>query len=283
MNLLEDKNNLLWDIKNVVYCYTNKINNKKYIGQTTQTLKERHRKHMHPSNKHDYTVHFHRAIRKYGIENFKLEIIHFGKSLYELNYFEKFYIKYYNTLSKDNCGYNIATGGSNGNPYAGKTEEEMMEIRQKQSDSHIGKNKGKNNHNYGKHLSEETRQKISEAKKDKEPWNKGMKMDEEYKQKIKNSFNDDIKKYLSESKKGEKNPRLGCLIERWDKQGNLIDIKYQFEYVEMGFIKNSISSCCRWYECGEDLDKWHKIRKGNPCKSTGLNGEKFIFKYHKEV
>ena len=78
------------------------------------------------------------------------------------------------------------------------------------------------------------------------------------------SFSDKHKQNLSKSRKGKNKGRnnynLGLLIERWDKNGNLIDIKYQFEYVEMGFDQSSISKCCK----GK-----YKSHKG------------FIFKYHK--
>ena len=96
MNLLDDFKNPLWKQKNVVYKYTNIINNKVYIGQTKQELKKRHNGHITDSQnekREGYTTHFHNAIRKYGIENFELEIIHFGETLEELNYFEIFYIK----------------------------------------------------------------------------------------------------------------------------------------------------------------------------------------------
>ena len=61
--------------------------------------------------------------------------------------------------------------------------------------------------------------------------------------------------------KGINHPNLGSLIERWDKQGNLLDMKYQFEYVKMGFLSSSITNCCK----GK-----YKTHKG------------FIFKYHKD-
>lgn len=76
----------------------------------------------------------------------------------------------------------------------------------------------------------------------------------------KNSNNPLTKENYSKAKKGNKNA-LGQLIERWSKDGVLIDIKYQFEYVQMGFNQGHISSCCK-----------------GKIKSTGG----YIFKYHKK-
>lgn len=56
----------------LIYKYTNKINGKIYIGQTKQQLEIRHYKHLTQLNDNTY---FHRAIKKYGINNFILEII----------------------------------------------------------------------------------------------------------------------------------------------------------------------------------------------------------------
>ena len=46
MNLLENMDHELWESKNVIYCYTNKINGKRYVGQTTQKLRKRHGQHL---------------------------------------------------------------------------------------------------------------------------------------------------------------------------------------------------------------------------------------------
>lgn len=39
MNLLEDKENKLWKYTKIIYLYTNKINNKKYVGQVNSNTK----------------------------------------------------------------------------------------------------------------------------------------------------------------------------------------------------------------------------------------------------
>ena len=61
----------------IIYSYTNLINQKKYIGQT---ITPEQRKKAHKSgafNEADstYDSPFHRAIRKYGLENFNYEIL----------------------------------------------------------------------------------------------------------------------------------------------------------------------------------------------------------------
>lgn len=92
----------------LIYKATNKINNKSYIGLTTRTLKERKLEHLRHA--HNENTYFHRAINKYGKENFLWEIIDdTSKSLKELKEKETYYIQYFNTLAPN--GYNISTGG----------------------------------------------------------------------------------------------------------------------------------------------------------------------------
>lgn len=227
MNLLDNLDNKLWKSKNVIYCYTNNINNKKYIGQTIQSLRERHRKHMSPCGKYDKDVPFHRAIRKYGINNFTLEIIHFAKSLDELNYFESLYIKYYNTTVKNNLGYNVKDGGSNGGYWKNKTEEEINDIKRKMSENHADFS-GENNYNYGKrgelsHLygiprTEETRKKISNSKK-------GTKRSEESRRKQSENHADfsgeNNPNYNNHKLKGGNHPKCKKVYQ-YDLDGNLI-------------------------------------------------------------
>ena len=130
--------------KNCIYMYINKINNKKYVGQT-KCFERRHKDHIIQSYNCDiecyaYNVPFHRAIRKYGIENFEIKILaHNIPTQEKLNEYEIFFIKRYKTLTTQN-GYNCSSGGLNGNNFAGKTEEEMDEIKQKLRDKKLGNN-----------------------------------------------------------------------------------------------------------------------------------------------
>lgn len=88
-----------------IYLITNKINNMQYIGQSID-IEERFYRH---SLAHD-NCYFHNAVKKYGWNNFKTEILE--KCLPDkkiLNELEKKYIKQYNTLMPN--GYNMTIGG----------------------------------------------------------------------------------------------------------------------------------------------------------------------------
>lgn len=96
-----------------VYVYTNKINGKKYVGQTCRSLKERAGKDG--KLYHQCKV-FGAAILKYGWENFEPEIVADHLTREEANGFEKALIKALNTQN-NKYGYNISAGG-NDNTYA---------------------------------------------------------------------------------------------------------------------------------------------------------------------
>ena len=63
---------------NYIYCYTNKQNGKKYVGQTNN-IKRRYRQHKEDSftnyNDARYNQAIHCAITKYGLDNFEFEIL----------------------------------------------------------------------------------------------------------------------------------------------------------------------------------------------------------------
>ena len=99
-----------------IYCMTNKINGKKYIGQTNNFRRRmtQHKNDSQNPNAREYSTAIGAAIRKYGWENFENKIIFEAnddeKDL--INEEEIYYIEYYNTFHGD--GYNSAPGGQYG-------------------------------------------------------------------------------------------------------------------------------------------------------------------------
>ena len=98
-----------------IYCYTNKINGHKYIGQTNnieRRIKE-HKSSAFNPNRHDYNLLFHKKLREYGIENFTIEIIEIIEEDNQdyINEREIFWIKELNSYVKYG-GYNLTLGGS---------------------------------------------------------------------------------------------------------------------------------------------------------------------------
>lgn len=55
-----------------IYCYTNKINGKQYVGQS---INIEQRRHQHERDFKNEKSAFHDAILKYGIENFIFSIL----------------------------------------------------------------------------------------------------------------------------------------------------------------------------------------------------------------
>lgn len=91
-----------------IYKITNTINNKVYIGQTIRDLSVRWGDYKHLSKKKSNRAINH-AMRKHGIENFKIEEIDGANNQTELNYKEWLWIHKFNSLSPN--GYNIRQGG----------------------------------------------------------------------------------------------------------------------------------------------------------------------------
>lgn len=87
-----------------LYCHTNKINGKKYIGISLQ--KPSHR--WQNGRGYKDCPKFNKAIQKYGWDNFEHEILLEHLTQQEASQYEKEYISKYNTI--DN-GYNILQGG----------------------------------------------------------------------------------------------------------------------------------------------------------------------------
>lgn len=137
-----------------IYKIKNKIDNKIYIGQTTQDLEDRWKQHLKNGSNCRYLK---SAFKKYGVDNFEFQLvcITFDNCLDDM---EIKYIEHYNCLVPN--GYNLRLGGN-----SGKHNEET-----KRKIGDALKNRYKNgmiHPHLGKNPSETTRKKLSEANKGK--------------------------------------------------------------------------------------------------------------------
>lgn len=113
----------------LIYKYTNKINGKVYIGQTTEKLERRHYRHC--VQHIDDGTYFHKALKKYGIDNFELEIIENSIPLSELDNREIYWIKQFDSYYTSGKGYNLTKGGKWGTSsqlICGSAEEEIKNL-----------------------------------------------------------------------------------------------------------------------------------------------------------
>lgn len=91
-----------------IYCITNLINNKKYIGKTLDSITDRFKEHCQDATRRcEENRPLYRAINKYGKENFKVELVDSCEEG-ELSGKEIYYISVYDTY---NHGYNATKGG----------------------------------------------------------------------------------------------------------------------------------------------------------------------------
>lgn len=115
-----------------IYKITNNINGKIYVGQTTKTLKERFQKHCWGTtskDKYHLNMAIKMAIRKYGKENFTIELLE-ETEIDNLDKREIYWISYFDSYNK---GYNCTLGGQNGatNPTKLSNDEELEVIKLK--------------------------------------------------------------------------------------------------------------------------------------------------------
>lgn len=214
-----------------IYRITNLINGKTYIGQ-----------HKYKVLNDSYMGSGKRLIKaqkKYGIENFKKDILVFNISKKEhIDLLEKtFIVSEREKVGVEDC-YNLADGGEggfDGGPHYEEWKRKISEAEKGKKLSEETKRRISNSlkwhsvseetrkklseSNKGKKLSEETRKKMSESKKGKPTWNKGKPAWNKGKH-----CSEELKKKMSEAHKGQipwnKDKRLASqtdmLAEDWD-------------------------------------------------------------------
>lgn len=204
-----------------IYKITNLINNKIYIGQ-----------HVTTNVNDDYMGsgdHIKNAIKKYGIENFKKEIIAECSSFDEMNDLEKELVNQ-DFVNNPNT-YNHAIGGSYGwkNCLKYKSEEEIYEIRKNAGDTIINLMKDPE---YRKLHAEKISNGLKEAGFDPRTF-------------LGKTHSNETKRKMSEThkrndhQKGEKNSQFGkCWICNLDLQENKSIKKEELNtWLEKGWIK----------------------------------------------
>lgn len=131
-----------------LYIHTNKTNGKRYVGITKQDPEYRWGNN---GSNYKESPHFHSAILKHGWDNFEHEIRASGLTRNDACLLEKYYISNFKTQDS-RFGYNIYEGGT--------APIVPQEVRKKMSHSMMG-----NKNCLGRTTSEETKRKISEAQK----------------------------------------------------------------------------------------------------------------------
>ena len=182
----------------IIYKSTCLITNKSYIGKTKGSLEYRIKKHKERLKVNDNNK-FRNALRKYGMENFKWEILENINNLCDLNIKEKFYIEKFNTNKN---GYNSTLGGDWGDTWSHLSEEEKIERKLKISQKLKGH-----------FVSDRTRNRIINMNKDpnfikaNKKKLKGRTLSEQRKKQISEltraGMTKEVRKKISDSKKGK--------------------------------------------------------------------------------
>lgn len=189
----------------IIYKVTNLINGKCYIGKTTQTLNARKSDHKGYA-KRNGSDYFHKAIKKYGLDNFKWEILCEDVPILFLGIRETMKIIVENSHISTGRGYNLTWGGegTSGYKHTEETRRKMMKPKSEEAKKHMMKPK-----------SEEAKKHMSIAQKEKTGEKNnfyGRKHSEEAKRKMREKklgkiVSDETKKKLSKALMGNKNAK----------------------------------------------------------------------------
>ncbi len=126
----------IYNLKMIIYLTKNLINGKKYIGRDLKN----NSKYLGSG------LLLKKAIKKYGISNFKKIILEKCKTEKELNEKECFWIKKFDAINSKDF-YNLVSGGRGGNILKNTSEKKRKETYNKISKSKLGKNISENHKN----------------------------------------------------------------------------------------------------------------------------------------
>jgi len=174
-----------------IYLLTNKINNKKYVGQTVSKNITSRWNTYKKLIKCSIGRYLYNALIKYGLENFKFQIICICFDE-DCNNYEQYYIKHYNTIVPN--GYNLQSGGNFSKQHPESIQKRITTMRNSPKYEEYKKNIsarliGDKNPNFGKKMSEEQKKKMSEARKNRQ--------NKECSDELKKKISDGLKRYYS--------------------------------------------------------------------------------------
>ena len=126
-----------------VYKITNKVNGKIYIGRTTGTIAKRLKEHQHAAFSKDKARNgcrlLCRAIRKYGKENFNIELLESLASFKEMKNREGELIRSNNSYD-DKIGYNLTYSTEDGDEFISEETRKRVTISTREA-KFLGKTK----------------------------------------------------------------------------------------------------------------------------------------------
>ena len=117
-----------------IYCYTNKLNNHKYVGQTNNYARRirEHRSCAFNENASSYNDLIHKKIREYGEENFEISLIEtlYTEDINEVNQREIYWINKLQSHCSTGLGYNVSYGGGRRGYSSILSQEELQALKE---------------------------------------------------------------------------------------------------------------------------------------------------------